>query len=134
MITGLSVVTVLVDDQDEALEFFKENLGFDVEMDVTTEEGFRWLTVAPGVVEGPLIALVKADTEEKRTRVGSQVADHVLCVFETDNCERAYEQLRSRGVRFLGSPTEQPWGTEVVFEDPFGNRYDLHEPANESGG
>lgn len=132
MITGLSVVTVLVADQDESLEFFTEMLGFELNMDVTTGEGFRWLTVAPGSVEGPLIALVEADTEKKRARVGSQVADHVLCVFETDDCERSYNQLKSRGVRFHGNPTERPWGTEVVFEDLYGNRYDLHEPTDGS--
>lgn len=133
MITGLSVVTVLVADQDDALEFVTEPLGFELKMDVTTGEGFRWLTVAPGSVEGPLIALVEADTEDKHARVGTQVADHVLCVFETGDCECSYEELKSRGVWFLGSPTERPWGPEVVFEDLYGNLYDLHEPTDGSG-
>lgn len=129
MITGLSVLTVLVHDQDEALEFFTEMLGLELENDVTIAEGFRWLTVSPPNADGPQITLVEADTEERKARVGNQVVDHVLCVFETEDCQEAYETLRDRGVQFLGEPSERPWGTEVVFEDLYGNRYDLHEPA-----
>ena len=72
---------------------------------------------------------MEADTPEKRERVGSQVADHVNLVFATDDFDAEHERLREAGVEFHGEPMENPWGTEAVFEDPYGNVHDLMEPA-----
>lgn len=128
MIQGIPIITILVHDQDEALAFFTEKLGLETQMDVMAEAGFRWLTIAPVDRREPQLTLVPADTDEKRAQVGRQVADHVLAVFQTDDCQRDYELLKSRGVHFRSEPEEQPWGMEAVFEDLYGNRYDLHEP------
>jgi catechol 2,3-dioxygenase-like lactoylglutathione lyase family enzyme len=132
MLTDITHVTLLVDDQDEALEFYTGTLGLvvrdDVEMEEEGMEG-RWLTVSPSDAEFPQIALAAADTAEKRERVGSQVADHVNLVFATDDFDAEYERLREAGVEFHGEPTNNPWGTEAVFEDPYGNVHDLMEPA-----
>lgn len=128
MITGTSVLTILVDDQDEALEYYTGTLGFEAVDDVEMENGQRWVTVAPAGNPAPMLNLVPADTEEKRERVGNQAGDHVAVVFETDDCRGTYEQLREKGVTFHGAPTERQWGTEVVFEDLYGNVFDLVEP------
>ena len=132
MLTDITHVTLLVDDQDEALEFYTGTLGLvkrdDVEMEEEGMEG-RWLTVSPSDREFPQIALAAADTAEKRERVGSQVADRVNLVFATDDFDAEYERLREAGVEFHGEPMNNPWGTEAVFEDPYGNVHDLMEPA-----
>ena len=132
MLTDITHVTLLVADQDEALEFYTGTLGLvvrdDVEIDEEGMEG-RWLTVSPSDSEFPQIALVEADTAEKRDRVGSQVADYVNFVFATDDFDADYDRLREAGVEFHGEPTENPWGREVVFEDPYGNCHDMLEPA-----
>lgn len=127
MFTDVSVVTILVEDQEEALDYYTNTLGFVRTEDVEMEDGGRWVTVAPPGNEQVHLTLVEADTPEKRERVGSQVADHVAVVFETDDCRGTYEELSARGVEFHGEPTERPWGTEVVFEDIYGNVFDLLE-------
>ena len=132
MLTDITHVTLLVEDQDEALEFYTGTLGLVVRDDVEMEEGGmegRWLTVSPSDREFPQIVLTAADTPEKHARVGSQVADHVNLVFTTDDFDAEYERLRGAGVEFRGEPTENPWGTEGLFEDPYGNVHDLMEPA-----
>lgn len=120
-------VTILVNDYDEAIDFYTNKAGFALLADNAFSNGMRWVSIAPaaGVGEGAAIVLVKADTDEKRARVGSQVSDHVNIVIETEDCRGDYERLRAAGVRFFGEPTEVPWGVEVVFEDLYGNRFDL---------
>jgi predicted enzyme related to lactoylglutathione lyase len=127
MIRDITHVTMLVDDQDDALAFYRDTLGFAVRDDVSTPEGGRWVTVSPAESEHPQLTLVVADTEAKRERVGSQVADHVAIVLSTDDCRATYETLRDRGVEFAYEPEEQPWGVETTFEDPYGNVFDLLE-------
>ncbi|WP_158056788.1 VOC family protein [Halorussus halophilus] len=128
--TGLTHATILVDDYDEALDFYVETLDFEKREDEEMPEGGRWVTVSPTADEEfPQFALVEADTDEKRERVGSQVGDHVLYVLTTDDCRETYETLRERGVEFHGEPSEVPWGIEVTFEDCYGNVFDLLEPS-----
>jgi predicted enzyme related to lactoylglutathione lyase len=127
MITKIGHITLLVRDQDEALRFYTEILGMEKRADMTMDNGFRWLAVAPPG-EPVEIVFVKADTPEKRARVGSQVADHVFLVLHTDDCHKQAAQMQARGVKFLSQPTEQPWGVEAVFQDLYGNVMDLLEP------
>ncbi|MFC7226479.1 VOC family protein [Salinirubellus salinus] len=132
MLTDITHVTILVEDQDEALEFYTETLGLvvrdDDEFEMEGEAG-RWLTVSPPGEEFPQLALVEADNEAKRERVGSQVGGHVNLVFQTDDFDAEYERLLDAGVTFHGEPMENPWGTEITFEDPYGNVHDLMEAA-----
>ena len=128
MFTDLTHVTILVDDQDEALDYYTNTLGFEPRDDSTFGEGTRWVTVAPPNADRQLV-LVAADTPEKQERVGSQVADHVAVVVETDDCVAEYERLRENGVEFHGEPEAAPWGVSAVFEDLYGNVFNLVEPA-----
>ena len=114
MISDLTHVTMLVDDQEAALEFYTDVLGFEKRDDETMEEG-RWLTVAPKGQEFPQFVLAESD----------DVA-HVLV---TDDCRAEYERLTEAGVEFRGEPMEMPWGVEALFEDPAGNVFDLLEPT-----
>ena len=127
MITGFGHVTLLVRDQTEALRFYTNVLGMEKRADMTMENGFRWLTIAPKG-EKVEIVFVRADTPDKLARVGSQVADHVFLVMHTDDCRKDAECLQAHGVKFLSQPVEQPYGVEAVFQDLYGNVMDLLQP------
>ncbi|RFU60425.1 VOC family protein [Peribacillus glennii] len=118
-------ITILVRDYDEAIKYYTENLGFALLSDNNFGNGMRWVSVAPSKDSATAIVFVQADTDEKAERVGSQAADHVFLVIETNDCRRDYQNMKSKGVQFYGEPKEVPWGIEVVFEDLYGNRFDL---------
>ncbi|GAC1403166.1 MAG: VOC family protein [Ktedonobacteraceae bacterium] len=134
--TPLAMVSVFVDDQDEALQFYIEKLGLEKRIDVTYGPGMRWVTVAPKGQFKPEIALAKPDVtlhnaayiKELVERVGHGVA----WMFDTDNCCQSYETLLARGVTFITTPTKQLYGVEAVFSDPYGNIFSLLEPSPEA--
>ena len=125
MIEKIGHITILVKDQDDALKFYTEKLGFKKCQDTTFGEGMRWVTVAPKRQPDLEITFVKADSREKLKSLGKQAGDHVFLTLETDNCHRDYETMKAKGVKFIGEPTKQPYGTEVVFEDLYANLFDL---------
>ena len=130
MLKQLTNVQVWVDDQDEALAFYTEKLGLELREDVTVPEmgNFRWLSV--GVPGQPDVAIVLMAVpgppvfdEETREQVKSLLAKGASggLFFATDDVQRAYEELKSRGVEFQQEPTEQPYGIDAGFRDPSGN-------------
>ncbi|OZB98846.1 VOC family protein [Paenibacillus sp. XY044] len=121
----LGHVTLLVKNYDEAIEFYTEKAGFVLLTDNDFGNGMRWVTVAPSKDAQTAIVFVVADTEAKLDRVGTQAANHVFLVVQTDDFYRDYEQMKSNGVHFFSEPKEVPWGIEAVFEDLYGNRHDL---------
>jgi catechol 2,3-dioxygenase-like lactoylglutathione lyase family enzyme len=121
-------VTVLVKNYNEAIKFYTESLGFKLLSDNAFGNGYRWVTVAPQKDNQTAIVFVEADTQEKLARLGSQAANHVFLTIITDDCLRDYEDMQAKGVKFYGEPTDAPWGIEVVFEDLYGNRFDLIQP------
>lgn len=122
-------LTILVNDYEEALDFYTQKLGFVKKSDNQFGGDKRWLTVAPPDQVDIEIIFVKADTPEKRNLVGKQASDHVFLTLQTDNCWRDFKEMKEKGVHFFGEPTEQFYGTEVVFKDLYGNRYDLIQVA-----
>lgn len=118
-------ITILVNDYDEAIDFYTNTLGFTLITDNSFGEGMRWVTVAPSKQNETAIVFVEADTDEKKQLVGSQAAQRVFLVIETDDFFRDFSLMKEKGVTFLGEPNEMPWGIEVVFEDLYGNRFDL---------
>jgi catechol 2,3-dioxygenase-like lactoylglutathione lyase family enzyme len=126
LITGLTHTTIWVLDQDEALEFYTEKLGFEVNTDATMDD-FRWLTVNPPArPEHELILAVPGPPmmdEESADQVKALVAKGALGAgaFETDDCRAAYAELRARGVTFLSDPAERLYGIEATFRDNSGN-------------
>lgn len=128
MLTKIAVVTILVRDQDEALQYYTEKLGLEKMDDMEFGEGNRWLTVTAPQQKDVQIFLQKADS------FGSDLMEHVgrapTWAFNTDNCQETYETLKARGVKFLSEPTEQPWGIQAVFEDLYGNKFSVvQEPT-----
>lgn len=126
MTTQIAYVTILVRDQEEALRFCTAKLGWEKREEDTSVPGSRWLTVAPKGQEEVAFTLRKAD-EAELGRVGNQTGRQFLCILRTDDCRRAYETLRSHGVRFLKPPEERPFGVVATLEDLCGNLLDLWE-------
>jgi predicted enzyme related to lactoylglutathione lyase len=85
----------------------------------------HWVTVSTKENPNLEITFVLADTKEKLKAVGKQAGNHVFLTMETDNCLKTYKTMKAKGVKFWGKPEEQPYGTEVVFEDLYGNLFDL---------
>jgi len=122
-------VTLLVKDLDEAASFYVEKLGFKKQQDTKFWETMRWVTVSPKDQPDFELTFVVADSEEKLKALGKQAGDHVFMTLDTDDIKRDYKAMKTKGVKFYGKPTKQPWGTEVVFEDLYGNLYDLVQRA-----
>lgn len=127
MIEKLSHITILVKNQDEALKFYTEKLGFKVHTDAAFGE-MRWLTICPQGQPDLELVLLLATTPEEKSHVGNQVGSGALASFETKQCKKTYETLKSRGVTFLGEPQEESWGIGVAFKDLYGNTFYLVEP------
>jgi predicted enzyme related to lactoylglutathione lyase len=130
MIKRLGHVTVIVRDQDEALRFYTEQLGMEKRED-RAMGAFRWLTVAPAgsdvaiVLQRPGAPFQSAD---EAARLLARVGQGTTWVFETDDCKQDHAAMTARGVTFTSAPAELPWGVSAVFEDLYGNRYNLLEP------
>ncbi|MGZ4850593.1 MAG: VOC family protein [Candidatus Bathyarchaeia archaeon] len=118
-------VTLLVKNFDEALNFYVEKIGFQKCRDDKFGKDMRWVTVSPKGQSDLELTFVLADTSEKLKSVGKQAGDHVFMTIQTDDCKRDYQAMKEKGVKFYGKPSQQMWGTEVVFEDLYGNLYDL---------
>jgi catechol 2,3-dioxygenase-like lactoylglutathione lyase family enzyme len=127
MITGISIVSVWVLDQDAAKEFYEKKLGFTVTTDVTMENGMRWLTVRPPgsetqelVLMDPLHSMLDEETAQQ---VRALVAKGALSpgVMATSDCKGDYDTLAGRGVEFTQEPAERPYGVEAVMRDDSGN-------------
>ncbi|WP_313693876.1 VOC family protein [Halorarum halobium] len=133
MITQIGRTTVLVEEYEEALAFYTGTLGFDVIADVELDGGFRALHVGPAGESGSGLWLMEATGEEERALIGNQTGSQPAFVLYTDEIRETYETLAERGVEFSGEPEAGPSGSNVHFEDPYGNRIvlaELHEPRD----
>lgn len=135
MITKLSHAVLYVLDQDAAYDFYINKLGFKVRND-NRMEGFRWLTVSPAsqpdfeLVLMPVVANPMMD-EQTASQIRELVKNGMMGsgVFETNNCQASYEELKTKGVEFLSPPEKKFYGTEAVFKDNSGNWFSLTERA-----
>jgi len=127
MVARIAYITLLVRDQDEALRFYVDRLGWEKREEDTTVPGARWLTVAPKGQQEVAFTLRQAKGAELE-RVGNQTGGEWLCILLTDDCRQEYEALRSRGVTFLNPPEERPFGVVATLQDLYGNRLDLWAP------
>lgn len=132
MITKLIRVTIQVRDYDEALQFYTEVLGLEKRADMAFGPGVRWLTVAPKGQTEIEIVLQKPEPgmhgEEHAAQMAARIGNQPTWVFATEDCQATYAELQARGVVFHGTPTVQPYGTEAVFADLYGNTYSLLQP------
>ena len=124
---SLAMVSLVVRDYDEGLEFFVGKLGFElVEDRYMPEQDKRWVVVKPpGSAQGARLLLARATTSEQQARIGSQTGGRVALFLYTDDCRRDHNDYLSRGVKFVRDPSEQPHGITAVFQDLYGNLWDL---------
>lgn len=123
-------VALVVRDYDEAIAFFCEKLHFELQEDsYQPEQDKRWVVVAPPGSSGTTILLARATNAEQASRIGTQTGGRVFLFLQTDNLQRDYEGMRANGVKFVREPKVEPYGTVAVFEDLYGNRWDLIEPS-----
>ena len=122
----IGYVALVVRDYDEAIEFYSQKLGFTLVED-TPLEGKRWVLMAPPGSSGTLLQLARAATPEQETRVGNQTGGRVFLFLHTDDFWRDYNEYSARGVAFRRPPKRESYGTVAVFEDLYGNLWDLLE-------
>ncbi len=122
---------MVVRDYDEAVAFFTRSLGFDLIEDTPSKDRQdrekRWVLVAPRGSGGTAILLAKASTPEEVSRTGNQTGGRVFLFLHTDNFWRDYNAMKERGVNFIREPKQEEYGTVAVFEDLYGNKWDLLE-------
>ena len=116
MITHLKFVSVPVSDQDRALAFFTEKLGFRVATDQPFTDKQRWIELRVGDAETRLVLFTPEGQED---RIGGFFNGSLAC----DDCEATYRQLKQRGVEFVSGPKKEPWGTYMVIRDPDSNQF-----------
>ena len=126
---SIAHVALLVRDYDEAMGYFTEKLGFILLEDTPQQEGKRWVRVAPPGAQRTSLLLAQAAGPEQVAVIGRQGGGRVFLFLETDDFRRDFEAMRSRGVSFLETPRTEPYGTVAVFEDLYGNRWDLIQRA-----
>jgi len=125
----LAQVTLLVRDYDEAIAFFTQKLGLLLIEDTPLSEQKRWVVVKAGRPGIATLLLAKASSPEQHLAVGKQSGDRVFLFLHTDDFWRDYRSMQARGVKFLESPREEAYGTVAVFEDLYGNKWDLLMPT-----
>ncbi len=123
-------LTLVVRNYDEAIDFYTTKLGFTLQEDTKLSETKRWVLVAPQGDESCALLLAKADGEFQESRIGNQTGGRVFLFLYTDDFERDYLAYQQAGVTFVRPPKEEAYGKVAVFEDLYGNRWDLLEPRD----
>ena len=136
MIRKMSHATIFVNNQNEALEFYRDKLGFKVHTDAMIGEDFRWLTMCTNdqpdfeiVLMEPKPGMMMDEETTKQLRAVMQKGVLGAGVFNTDDCHATYEDLKAKGVVFMAPPAQRPYGIEAVFKDNSGNWFSLTQPS-----
>jgi catechol 2,3-dioxygenase-like lactoylglutathione lyase family enzyme len=124
----ITLVTLLVPDYEAGIAFYVRTLGFGLLEDVDLGGDKRWVRVSPPS-GGVALLLAKASGPEQTAAIGNQAGGRVSFFLETDNFDRDFTRYRLAGVEFREDPREEPYGKVAVFADPFGNLWDLIQPA-----
>jgi lactoylglutathione lyase len=127
MTQTLGYVALVVRDYDEAVEFFTASLGFKVIEDTALGRGKRRILVGPPNSRGTSLLLAQASTPEEVNRIGNQTGGRVFLFLHTDDFKTDYHRMTERGIKFTEAPRDEPYGTVAVFEDLYGNLWDLLE-------
>ena len=129
---SIAHVALVVRDYDEAIAFFTQKLNFVLVEDLyQPAQDKRWVVVAPPGSIGTTLLLARASKQEQEAFVGNQAGGRVFLFLSTDDFWRDYREMADRGVRFVRPPSEQPYGLVAVFEDLYGNYWDLIQYAGD---
>ena len=124
----IALTTLVVRDYNEAIAFYCDKAGFELIEDTPISGAKRWVVVAPAA-GGAALLLARADGEAQAARIGDQTGGRVGFFLYTDDFERDHAAMAGKGVRFIRPPTRHPYGVVAVWEDLYGNRWDLLQPA-----
>lgn len=123
----LAHIAIVVDDYDKAIEFYTKKMHFTLLEDLVLSDTKRWVLERPqGATECSLL-LAKAATEEQKSRIGNQTGGRVFLFLSTDNFKRDYQNLLDNEIKIVRQPSDEAYGTVAVFEDLYGNLWDLIE-------
>lgn len=125
----LANIALVVNDYDEAIGFFTQKLHFNLVEDTQLSEEKRWVVVAPNGPGTCRLLLAKAANDEQRSRVGNQAGGRVFLFLYTDDFERDHQNLLAQSIKIARPPIVEPYGKVLVFEDLYGNLWDLIEPS-----
>ncbi len=135
MITRMSHAIIYVLDQDKALEFYRDKLGFEVRVDLTMDNGFRWLTVAPKTQPDMQIVLMAVKESpmfpaENVARLTALIEAGAISagIVQVDDCQKTYQELKAKGVQFKTEPADRFYGIEALFHDDSGNWFSMTQP------
>ena len=121
-------LALVINDYDEAIEFYTQKLHFTLIEDTVMSETKRWVLIAPPGSAGCRLLLAKASTEEQSSRIGNQTGGRVFLFLHTDDILRDYKNMSEQKIEFVRTPSAEPYGTVAVFKDLYGNLWDLIEP------
>lgn len=129
--SSIALVTLVVRDYDEAIAFYTDALGFELAEDTDRGDGSRWVVVRPpGDPAGTGLLLARAKGGAQESAVGAQTGGRVGFFLHTDDFARDHARMTAAGVHFLEAPRHEPYGSVAVFEDLYGNRWDLLQPTS----
>ena len=124
-------IALLVDDYDKAIEFYTKKLRFTLVQDTVLSETKRWVLVAPQESAECCLLLAKAANEEQRSQIGNQAGGRVFLFLHTNDFNGCYQNLINNGITIVRPPAKESYGTVAVFQDVYGNLWDLIEPSHE---
>lgn len=123
-------ITLLVEDYDEAIEFYTQKLDFELVEDTRLDDSKRWVLIRPPNAKECCLLLAKAANDKQKKSIGNQTGGRVFLFLYSDDFWRDYSKMKADGVQFVGNPRSEEYGTVIVFKDLYGNRWDLLEPKN----
>ncbi|HEX8901661.1 VOC family protein [Vitreimonas sp.] len=127
MSASLGMLSLLVRDYDEAIAYYTQTLGFTLIEDTALNPTKRWVVVAPSTESGARLLLAKAGSDTQQAYIGNQTGGRVFLFLYVSDFDATYTRYRSAGVRFIETPRQEAFGKVVVFEDLYGNRWDMIE-------
>ena len=126
MLQSIVHIALVVRDYDEAIDFYTNRLHFTlIEDSYQPEQDKRWVVVAPPGSHGTTVLLARASKPEQEAFIGNQTGGRVFLFLGTDDFWRDYQEMQEQGIHFVRKPKEADYGTVAVFEDLYGNRWDL---------
>ncbi len=125
----LAMVAIVVDDYDKAIAFYTERMNFQLVEDTVMTATKRWIVVQPQGTDGCRLLLARAANEEQQRRIGNQTGGRVFLFLHTDDFDRDYAQYISNGLKVVREPADEMYGRVAVFEDIYGNLWDLIQPS-----
>lgn len=127
-------IALVVKDYDEAIQFYTKKLDFELLEDTRIDDEKRWVVISPPGAKECCLLLAKAADEKQLASVGNQTGGRVFLFLFTDDFQRDYNKMIERGISFIRPPKEEPNGMVAVFEDLYGNMWDLLEPNEKNKG